>query len=175
VAIKKNYDGVEGVLSDGNSTVMLVPSGEVEALADITAALLNGASAVDITYDLTTDGYTHTPSNEEIVTNRFTRPYETKREGKQTDTLSLQYNYDPEATESQADSVIVTGSKYHIIERRGVAHDEDFKAGHKVRIFPARVGRKTDDPPAAGAEFSRTVPMLLAGQVIDEYTLPAGA
>ena len=176
MAIKKNYAGVDGPLSDGNLTIMVVPSAEIEAVSDVTAALLNGASAVDITYDLTTDGYQHTPGNEEITQNRLTRPYEKKRQGKQTDTLQLQYGYDPETGEgeTQADTVLVTGAKVHVIERRGVDHETDFAAGDKIKIYPGEVGRKTDDPPVAAAEFTRSVAILLDGEGTDETVLAAG-
>lgn len=174
MAIKKNWSGVEGVLTDGNLVVMLIPAAEVTDIKEITPTLLNGATALDVTYDMVPDGFQHTPGTEEVTLNRLTLATELKREGKQTDTLTLQYAWNPEVKApetTQLDTALVKGGKYYVVARAAVDHDEAFSAGQKVKIIPARCGRKQDDAPVTGSEFTRTVSMMPFGTVIDEHVL----
>ncbi|WP_311478390.1 hypothetical protein [uncultured Gulosibacter sp.] len=173
MALKLNWSGVDGVITDGNLAVMLIPEAEVKAISDITPTLLNGEKALDITYDMVPGGFQHTPGNEELTLNRLTLATELKREGKQTDTVTLQYAWNPEVSqdETQLDTALVKGAKYYIVSRAGVAHDETFAAGQVVKVIPVRCGRKADDAPETGAEFTRTVQMLPFGTVVDEHKL----
>lgn len=175
--IKKGYAANEGVLSDGNLTIMLVPAAEVTDPTKPAATLLNGATSYDATYDLATDGWTHTPQNEEVESGRLTLPQAIKREGKQTDTLELKYAYHLDITdpETETDKILVEKARYYAFARYGIDHDTDFAADQLVDVFPVTCGRKRKDAPAAGAELTKTVTMSPFGKVLDDVNVVAGA
>ena len=175
MGIKTGYTANEGVLSDGNLTLMIVPAAEVTDPTKPSAALLNGTTAYDLTYDASTGGWNHTPGNEEIETGRLTLPQALKREGKQTDTVELQYAYslDFEDPDNEIDKLLVVGAKYYIFARWAVEHDEEFAAEQLVDVFPVVCGRKRKDAPTAGAELTKTVTLNPFGKVLDDIALVA--
>lgn len=176
MAIKKGYSANEGVLSDGNLTIMIVPAAEVTDLNVVSAALLNGASAYDATYDIGEDGWAHTPQNETITSNRLTLPQALERDGKQTDTLEVTYSYmlDVEEGDTELDKILVEGARYVVYARYAVDHDSDFATDQLVDVLPVRCSRKRKNAPSAGAEFTKTVSLKPTGKVLDDVKVVAG-
>ncbi|MFD2757105.1 phage tail tube protein [Gulosibacter faecalis] len=177
MSIKKGYNANLAPLADGNFTLMLVPAEEVTDLTAPTATLLNGASSYDATYDLTPDGWAHTPQNEEITTDRLTLPQSIIREGKQTDTLEITYAYklDKGEGDTETDEFLTVGARYVAFARYGVEHDEDFAADQDVDVFPVKCGRKRKNAPTAGAELTKTVALTPTSKVLDDVKVVAGA
>ncbi|SJM61391.1 hypothetical protein [Gulosibacter sp. 10] len=176
MAIKKNQQYNEGFIADGNLVVMAVAADEVEDPTQVSAALLNGATALDVTYDITPDGWNHTPQNETSEGRRLTSPFTIQREGRQTDTLEVTYVWNPELPEGDTslDRFLTVGERYIFFTRWGIDHDQDFAAGDIVDLFPVKCGRKRKNQPAEGEDHTKTVTLSTAGLVREDVALVAG-
>lgn len=176
MAIKKNWSGIAPTITDGNFVAVLVPAAEVTNPESPSAALLNGETSLDVTYDLVADsGWNHTPGNEEIAINRLTLRQALTLEGRQNDTLEVTYGWSatPEVDETQIDDFLVEGERYYAFTRWGVDHDTDFDAGDTVDVFPVTCGRKRKVAPSTGAEQQKTVALKPFGTVLDDVAVAA--
>ena len=178
MALKKGYIANPGVVTDGNFVLLFLAYSEIEDPENISAALLNGPTSFDATYDGVPDGLVHTPGNEELESGRLTLPQAIKREGKQTDTFDFEFAFNPELKKidpdaTQTDDYLKQGQRYWLIMRDGIEHDQDFKAGDIVTVAPVECGRISIPSRAANKEYSKKVSLKPVGKVLDEVTLVA--
>ena len=149
---------IPGTPADGNVAVWLAP-----AIADTTKPKLTelGATAVDISCYLTSDGYTTSLDQQVVADERLCSVETFEQPGRVTRTLSVIYidntNSPNESTSNKAKDTLVPGSVHYVVVRRGKAFDEPFAAGDKVTITPVKAGEYDDMPPEANS-------MLKTGQ-----------
>ena len=134
--------------SDGLWTVTYVPTGS----NPLSAAILNGATAKDITYGLTGDGFTYAVSQAEVTDSRLTLQQSLSRPGRVTETLSIKY---VDTTDTAAPAVLFapdsTTGVYpagFLVVRRGVANGTAYATGQKVDVLTVQFGVQAPDAPA---------------------------
>lgn len=149
---------IPGTPADGNVAVWLAP-----AIADTTMPKLTelGATAVDISCYLTSDGFTTSLDQQVVADERLCSVETFEQPGRVTRTLSVIYidntNSPNESTSNKAKDTLVPGSVHYVVVRRGKPFDEPFAAGDKVTITPVKAGEYDDMPPEANS-------MLKTGQ-----------
>jgi hypothetical protein len=134
--------------SDGLWTVTYVPTGS----NPLSAAILNGSSAKDITYGLTADGFTYAVTQAEVPDPRLTLVQSLTRPGKTTETLSIKY---PDSIDANSPAVLfapdsTTGAYLSgfLVVRRGVQNGTAYAVGQKVDVITFQLGVQAPDAPA---------------------------
>lgn len=165
-----------GFRADGNLLILAVPAAEVDDYTNPDAELLNGPSAIDVTYDIAPGGFNHQPGNEELTKDRLTLPNAPTEEGKQTDTLEITYMWSPTIPEgvTHIDKTLVYGEEYAFFRRSGIDHNAPVEAGQVVSAFQGECGRKREQPAATGEESTKVVTIRSMLPVIDEAVVVAG-
>lgn len=128
--------------SDGLWTITYVPTGS----NPLSAAILNGASAKDVTYNFTADGFTYGVTQTEVADGRLTLVQSLTRPGKTAETLSVKYvdSVDPA-------SLAVTftpGLTGFLVIRRGVQNGTAYAVGQIVDVLTFQLGVQAPDAPA---------------------------
>ena len=159
------------VKTDSNFVVTWVPSAGIADPEAPTAAELNAATVVDLTYSLTTSGYTRTATQASEEDARLTLADVLQTPGKVTHSLELQHVTGAE--DNPADAVLVEGAVGYIVERRAVDIDTDFTAGQTVSVLPVTVGYPRPDAPTANGVFTRTVTLFPRGKVASDVAVVA--
>jgi hypothetical protein len=124
--------------SDGNWTVTYVPTGS----NPLSAAILNGATAKDVTYGLTSDGFAYAVSQASVDDKRLTLVQDLSRPGKTTETLTIKY---VDSTDADSAAVLFTaGLTGYFVIRRGVANGTAYSTsgaeGGRDLVRPRRAG-----------------------------------
>jgi len=128
--------------SDGLWTITYVPSGS----APLSAAILNGATAKDITYNLTSDGFTYAVTQASVDDKRLTLVQDLSRPGKTTETLTIKY---VDSTDAASLAVLFTaGLSGYLVIRRGVANGTTYAVGQIVDVITFSLGVQAPDAPA---------------------------
>lgn len=149
---------IPGTPADGNVAVWLAP-----AIADTTKPKLTelGATAVDISCYLTSDGYTTSLDQQVVADERLCSVETFEQPGRVTRSLDVIYidntNSPNESTSNKAKDTLVPGSVHYVVVRRGKAFDTPLAAGDKVTITPVKAGEYNQMPPEANS-------MLKTGQ-----------
>lgn len=150
--------------ADGYLKVTWVP-----AIADPTnpsAAVLNGASSVDLTCYLTPDGFN--PATDEAVINddRLCSRDTFEQPGRRTNTLSLMYvarHQDGAATDNKAWTTLKQDSAGFIVERWGKAYDTAYAAGDIVNVTPVKAGVQVEQTPEANSTLKVAQKVFVTG------------
>jgi hypothetical protein len=132
--------------SDGLWTVTYVPTGS----NPLSAAILNGSSAKDITYNLTSDGFTYAVTQATVDDKRLTLVQDLSRPGKTTETLSIKYVDSKDAASLAVLFAPVSGvylAGFFVI-RRGVANGTAYATGDIVDVITFQLGVQAPDAPA---------------------------
>jgi hypothetical protein len=128
--------------SDGNWTITYVPSGS----NPLSVAILNGSTAKDITYSLTSDGFTYGVTQATVDDKRLTLVQDLSRPGRTAETLSIKY---VDSTDTDSAAVLFTANLtgYFVI-RRGVANGTTYATTQKADVISFVLGVQVPDAPS---------------------------
>lgn len=127
--------------SDGNWTITYVPSGS----NPLSAAILNGGTAKDVTYGLTSDGFTYGVTQAEVVDKRLTLQQDLSAPGKTKETLTLKY---VDTTDAGSPAVLFTENlRGFLVIRRQVANGTAYAAAQIVDVVDVQFGKQAPDAP----------------------------
>lgn len=127
--------------SDGRWRVTYVPTGSNAK----SVAILNGGTAVPLTYSLTADGFNHTINETKVEDKRLTLPTDLSRSGRSTEDLVLKYI--ESSVVGSADATLTEGLEGQLLVRKGVANADTHATGQKAKLITFQAGRKRDVPP----------------------------
>lgn len=158
---------------DGTFTVLFVPEAGFVDHFSPTAAELNAATAIDLTYSLTTTGYNRTTSQATDTDERLTLADVLETPGRVTEGLEVQYVHG--SADDVADPVLQNGVKGYIVDRRAVPIEDAFAAAQAdIDIIPVTVGQPRKDNPTANGKWTKTTKLFVRGKVARDVTV-AGA
>ena len=158
-----------GVGVQGNYKVIWV---ETLANPDApTAAEINGATSLDVSYYLYENGWTPgVTSNRVTAPRRLASRKSQERFGTTTETLGdLVYVVNPQAPAGsdgkKAYEALTEGSTGYFVERPGEDADGDIAASDFVNVYPVELGAQviTGDTTDEAAEFQVTQPVSVTG------------
>lgn len=155
-----------GTASDGFGKVWFVPA--IANPSAPTVAEIEAATTIDITYDLTGDGFRHEITENEITVNRYTLKQQLSLPGTRADSLELQY-----AQGTPADEELTPGLVGFIVQRLGVANEADAAAAQKVDVLPVTAGIKRRVAPTTNTELQKVQRFFIRGAVQDDVALVA--
>jgi hypothetical protein len=154
---------------DGNFALLAAPKSAITTWPP-TLADLKAATTVDITYSLTTDGWTHGKAQDATTDPRFALRQVLGGFGPVTHTASLTYVYGGD--EDEADPLLQEGEEYILFARYATPWEEDFAATDKWDIFDVIAGTKVRNT-ASGGKFTKTQALAPRRNVLEDYTLAA--
>lgn len=162
----------DGAPADGHGIVIWA-----ETLADPaapTAAEVNGGTR--ITYGLTSDGFVHDVTINDMVRSRYTLDQELIGEGTKRHRVTTRYVYHRDTPNTVEGILGVKGTEGFLIHALGFPNDHVFEAGDKLNaVIPARVGTSTDVPPTSNSELAKQMIPEITGEVLQEVAVAAGA
>lgn len=127
--------------SDGRWKIAYVPKGE----NPLSVAVLKGATAKNLTYSFTPDGFQLARSQATVNDPRLTLIQILSRPGKVTETLALKY---VESLDADSASMILTdGLEGQFVVRRGVDNATDWTAAQVVDVITFVLGVERPDAP----------------------------
>lgn len=127
--------------SDGMHTITYVPA----ASNPLSAAILNGGTAKDVTYGLTADGFTYAVTQATVEDKRYTLQQDLSAPGKTTETLVLKM---PDTTDAGSPAVLFTeGLRGYLVIRRQVANGTAYAAAQVVDVLDVVFGKQSPDAP----------------------------
>lgn len=163
-------DVQEGFSSNDHGIVLWIPA---EGIADInapTAAEL--AAGVRITYGLTPDGYSFTPTQNKITTGRYTLGQELSVDGTTSYALSLTYVYNRDVPTAVEGVLGKRGEAGFIVHALGYLNDHVFAADDKINeIVPVRLSQPVSSAAAANSEPTKVQTPNITGIVAQEVTV----
>lgn len=127
--------------SDGLWTITYVPSGS----NPLSAAILNGGTAKDVTYSLTSDGFNYGVTQAEVPDKRLTLVQDLSAPGKTTETLTLKY---VDSTDAASAAVLFTaGLLGFFVVRRHIANGTVYAIADVVDVITFQLGVQAPDAP----------------------------
>lgn len=127
--------------SDGRWKIAFTPKS-----ADATSvAALKGATAKNLTYSFTPDGFNLTRDQATVNDPRLTLIQNLSRPGKVTETLELKYVASSDA--DSADAVLTNGLEGQFTIRRGVDNATDWATAQVADVITFQLGVKRPDAP----------------------------
>ena len=138
--------------SDGRWKIAFIP----KASNPLSVAALKGATARNLTYSFTPDGFQLSRSQATVNDPRLTLIQILSRPGKVTETLELKYVASSDA--DSADAVLTDGLEGYFVIRRGTDNATDWTIAQKVDVITFVLGvRRPDAPVENGVDtVSRT-------------------
>lgn len=140
------------VLADGNLRVTWVPA--IANTSAPTVAELTAAGIVDLSYYLTSDGYTPGADEGAVVDSRLADDQDYRRPGRHSDTLNLMYVYrpqEPAAATNKAFTTLKHLTAGFVVSRWGMDADTAYAAGQIVDVLPVTCGKQKKQPPEANS------------------------
>jgi hypothetical protein len=135
--------------SDGNRKIIWLPS---SATTPLSVATLKGATAKDLTYSFTPDGWNFSGSQDNVDDKRLTLPQNLQRPGKFTETGSVKYVASSDASSAATILAAVAGSVNgpagFFVVRKGVVNSTDVTVGDLVDVYTVQMGVPLPDAPA---------------------------
>ncbi len=152
--------------SDGRTRVDWVPT--IADPAAPSAAILNGASTIQLAAYLTPDGYAPADDESVIADQRLSSTEDFERPGRVTSSLALTYIYrgqDGAAADNKAWTTLKKGTAGFIVVRRGKTHDTAYAAADVVTVYPVTCGVQMEAPPEANSIDRVSQKMFVTGTV----------
>ena len=138
--------------ADGNLKVVWVP-----VIADTSApsaAVLNGATSIDLSCYLTADGYAPGGDEQAITDDRLCSRQTFERPGRSSDSLELMYVYQAQVaagTDNKAFDTLKHLTNGYIVTRWGKDYATAFIATDKVDVLPVQLGKQMKAAPEANS------------------------
>jgi hypothetical protein len=127
--------------SDGKWTITYVPT----ASNPLSAAILNGGTAKDVTYSFTPDGFNYGVTQAVVEDKRLTLVQDLSRPGKKTETLELKY---VDSTDAGSAAVLFTElSTGYLVIRRQVDNGTAYAVAQVVDVITYQVGAQRPEAP----------------------------
>jgi hypothetical protein len=128
--------------SDGNWTVTWVPSGS----NPLSVAILNGATAIDMTYSFTQDGFAYAISQDNVEDKRLTLKQNLSAAGRFTETLALRYVRSKDLLSAYV--TLKEGVSGFFVVRRGVLNGTAYAVSTQtVDVLTITLGKQSPDAP----------------------------
>lgn len=156
-----DVDSNFALLAAPKSTILTWPPKFSDVIADTT---------VDITYSLTTDGWTHGKSQDVTTDPRFSLRENLGGFGPVTHTPSLTYVYGSD--EDIADPLLQEDEEYVLFARYATPWEQEFAATDKFDVFGVVAGTKVRNT-AAGGKFTKTQALAPRRRVLEDQVLAA--
>lgn len=162
--------------ADGNTKVLFVPTLANPDAPSVTE--LTGASAVDISCYLTSDGYTPSVSQQVVTDERLCSTQVFEQPGRKTESLDVTYidntNSSNEATFNKAVDTLEEGTTGYIVTRRGIPYENAIVATtQKVTVFPITAGVQNEIAPEANSVNKVSQKLFVTGEVRRRVTVAA--
>lgn len=154
------------VLADGNLRVFWVPA--IANTSAPTTVELNSASAVDLSYYLTPDGYVPGGDEAAVVDDRLASTQTFERRGRTSETLSLRYVYRPQEPASgtnKAYTTLLVGTAGFVVARWGMDADTAWAAAQRVEVLPSECGIQRKEPPEANGVLKVSQRIFVTGEM----------
>jgi hypothetical protein len=151
----------------GNLRITFVP----KTANPKSAAILNGATAQDITYSLTPTGWRPAITEASISDGRMSQRQILNRKGNFSEAIEIQYVYG--SAEDVANLIFEEDVEGFIVVRDSVANEEDYAAGDLVDVYSISAGKQRKDPPTENALQTKTQGMYLTGTTQRDQALAA--
>lgn len=162
------------VPADGNVKVILVPT-----IADTTAPTateLAGATVVDISCYLTSDGFSPSLNEQTIADERLCSTATFEQPGRHTRSLDVTYiDNTNTADPNEAKETLVPGVSQYLVVRRGLPYDQEVAEADVVSVWPVKPGQYSDLPPEANSVLKTAQKMFVTGAVQVDVEVVAGA
>lgn len=155
------------VAADGNLRITFVPSGSNPK----SVAVLNGATAKDLTYSFTTSGFTRTITENSIEDARLTLKQVLSRAGTTTQAVEVQYVWGD--ANDVAKTTLVEGVSGFFVLRYAVPNATIWTVGQKVDVIPITAGRQRKDAPTTNGLLTVTQGIYVSGNTEDDTALVA--
>lgn len=126
--------------SDGRWKIAYVPTGS----DPLSVAVLKGATAKDLTFSFTPDGFNLSRSQATVSDPRLALVQILERPGKLTETLALKYVASTDV--SSADVVLTDGLEGQFVIRRAVDNKTEWTIAQKVDVITFVLGVRMPDP-----------------------------
>jgi len=139
--------------SDGRWKIAYVPKGS----NPLSVAILNGATAKNVTYSFTPDGFPYATAQAIINDPRLTLLQDLSRLGKTTDSLVLKYVDSLDATSAAV--LFTDGLEGFFVIRRGKANDTAWAVGDIVYVLTFQLGVATFDAPVENGVDTTSQPV----------------
>lgn len=154
------------VPADGNVKVVLVPT--IADPAVPTVLELNGATVVDISCYLTSDGFTPSLSEQTITDERLCSTATFEQPGRSQRSLDVIYVDNANtaaADDNEAKETLIPGTAMYLVVRRGLPFAGAFVAAEKVSVWPVKAGQYSDLPPEANSVLKTAQKLFVTGEV----------
>lgn len=153
---------------DGNYKVVFIP--EADDLNALSAAVLNGPTAIDLSCYFTGDGLNITVDEQSITDERlcsrqtFEQPGRVQYgiEGTYIDNTNGPYETD----HNKAVEAFAPGATGVLVTRRNLAHEDDFAAAQKYNAYPVKAGVQREVPPEANSVSRSISKLFITGDVV---------
>jgi hypothetical protein len=170
---------VEGVSTQGNETVIFVPTLTTPTAPKLTEVGAGVVTALNLGYALRGFSPSSDQGSSDDIRLASTQTYENPGRVK-TSLDDITYVYDPQAAVSTASNkhfeVLKSGVKGFLIDRRGIPATTPPAVGDKVDIYPVQFGaqrRVAVDPSAEGGKFEIVQKPFVIGNVLENISLVA--
>jgi hypothetical protein len=170
---------VEGVSTQGNETVIFVPSLAAPSAPKLTEVGAGVSTALNLGYALRGFSPSSDQGTSDDIRLASTQTFENPgRVKKSLDDIT--YVYDPQAPVATASNkhydTLKSGVKGFLIDRRGLDATTPLAVGQKVDVYPVQFGaqrRVPVDPSAEGGKFEIVQKPFVIGTVLEDIALVA--
>lgn len=153
--------------SDGRWKITYVP----KSANALSVAALTGASAKNLTYSFTPDGFNRSISEATVDDKRLTLIQDLSRPGKVTETLEVKY---VESQDTGSANVILTpGTEGKLNVRRGVSNDTAYATGQKADVITFVAGQQRPDAPTENGVDTISQTLYITDVTVNGGTLVA--
>lgn len=152
--------------SDGKWRITFTPSGNA-----LSAAILAGGTAKDLTYSFTPDGFNYTISQATVNDPRLTLIQDLSRPGKVSETLEVKYVRSSDAT--AAKTVLVEGTTGKLTVRRGVDNATVWTVAQKADVITFVAGKQRPDAPTENGVDTVTQTLFITDVTLVDQTIVA--
>lgn len=154
--------------SDGRWKVVYVPT----ASNALSAAILNGGTAKDLTYSFTADGFNYGITQSTVEDKRLSLTQDLSQPGRSQETLEVKYVDSVDAT--SADAILTPGSTGQLAVRRGTANATNLTATtDKVDVITYTAGVKRPDAPTENGVDTVSQTLFITAVTLRDQTVVA--
>lgn len=153
--------------STGNWLITYVPA----AANALSVAILVGATAKQLTYSFTPDGFNRAISQESVPDARLTMAQTFSRPGTSTETIEVKYVESSDA--GSASVILVPGTTGKLNLRRGVGNEITPTVGQKADVVTFIAGVQRPDAPTANGLDTISQTLFITAATVSGGTLVA--
>lgn len=160
---------------DGNYKAVIIP--DVADLSALSAAVLNGATAKDLSCYFTGDGLAITVDEQTITDERLCTRQTFEQPGRVQYGAEATYidntNGPYEEEYNDAVEALAPGTVGILVTRRNLPFEDEFATGQKYNAYPFRAGAQREVPPEANSVSRSISKLFITGDVVVGGTVAA--